>query len=85
MERPPETQLDTLCSAAPQASLKSAGPTTRWQLLLAAFRSALGAPDYRAYAAHRAAHHPGQTLLSPREFFRERQAAKYRRGSSRCC
>jgi len=58
---------------------------TRWQLLLAAFRSALGAPDYRAYAAHCAAHHPDQTLLSPREFFRERQAAKYRRGSSRCC
>lgn len=48
-------------------------------------RSALGAPDYAAYLAHRRAHHPGEAPLSAAEFFRERQAAKYRRGASRCC
>lgn len=58
---------------------------TRWQLVVASLRSALGAPDYEAYVAHRRLHHPDQALLSRSEFFRERQAARYRRGSSRCC
>ena len=58
---------------------------TRWQLAVATLRSALGAPDYDAYVEHRRLHHPEQALLSRSEFFRERQAARYRRGSSRCC
>ena len=52
---------------------------------LATLRSALGAPDYQTYVAHRRAHHPGEPVLGATEFFRQRQAAKYRRGSSRCC
>ena len=46
---------------------------------------AVGIPDYEAYVAHRRAHHPGERVMSYEEFFRERQAARYRRGSSRCC
>jgi uncharacterized short protein YbdD (DUF466 family) len=48
-------------------------------------RLAIGVPDYRTYLAHRHAHHPNEPLMSYKEFFRERQAARYRRGSSRCC
>ncbi len=48
-------------------------------------RLAIGIPDYEAYVAHRRAHHPGERVMSREEFFRERLAARYRRGSSRCC
>jgi len=46
---------------------------------------AVGLPDYQAYVAHRRAQHPGEPVMSYEEFFRERQASRYRRGSSRCC
>ncbi len=46
---------------------------------------AVGLPDYQTYAAHRRAHHPNEPVMSYEEFFRERQASRYRRGSSRCC
>jgi uncharacterized short protein YbdD (DUF466 family) len=48
-------------------------------------RLAVGVPDYDNYVAHRRAHHPGKPVMSYEEFFRERQASRYRRGSSRCC
>jgi uncharacterized short protein YbdD (DUF466 family) len=53
--------------------------------LAQAARLAVGVPDYQAYLAHRRAHHPGEPAMSYEAFFRERQAARYRRGSSRCC
>lgn len=46
---------------------------------------AVGLPDYQGYVAHRRAHHPGEPVMSYAEFFRERQASRYRRGGSRCC
>ena len=46
---------------------------------------AVGIPDYEGYVAHRRAHHPGESVMSYEEFFRERMASRYRRGSSRCC
>lgn len=48
-------------------------------------RLAVGIPDYEAYVAHRRAHHPDEPAMSREEFFRERLAARYRRGTSRCC
>jgi uncharacterized short protein YbdD (DUF466 family) len=48
-------------------------------------RLAVGLPDYHNYVAHRQARHPGEPVMSYEEFFRERQASRYRRGSSRCC
>ena len=53
--------------------------------LLRSARLAVGVPDYDNYIAHRRAHHPGEPVMSYPEFFRERQASRYRRGSSRCC
>jgi uncharacterized short protein YbdD (DUF466 family) len=46
---------------------------------------ACGMPDYEQYAAHLRAHHPERVVPSFAEFFRERQAARYGRGRSRCC
>ncbi|MBV8063852.1 MAG: YbdD/YjiX family protein [Nevskia sp.] len=46
---------------------------------------AVGIPDYEVYVAHRHAHHPGEPLMSYEAFFRERQASRYRRGTTRCC
>lgn len=57
----------------------------RLKNLAAAARLAVGVPDYRRYVEHRRQHHPGEPLMSYEEFFRERLAARYRRGSSRCC
>jgi len=70
-------------SLHPQSEITAA--MTRWQVAVASLRSALGAPDYEAYATHRRLHHPDQPVLSRSEFFRERQLARYRRGASRCC
>ncbi|MBL6749375.1 MAG: YbdD/YjiX family protein [Nevskia sp.] len=48
-------------------------------------RLAVGIPDYQGYVSHRRLRHPGEPVMSYEEFFRERLAARYRRGTSRCC
>jgi uncharacterized short protein YbdD (DUF466 family) len=48
-------------------------------------RLAVGVPDYARYVEHRRARHPGEAVMSYEEFFRERTAARYRKGASRCC
>jgi uncharacterized short protein YbdD (DUF466 family) len=62
---------------------------TRWRALLeraaAAIRLVVGVPDYRRYVAHLRAAHPERTPLDYPAFFRERQAARYDRSSTRCC
>jgi uncharacterized short protein YbdD (DUF466 family) len=53
--------------------------------LASAARLALGLPDYDTYVAHRRERHPGEPVMSYEEFFRARVAAKYGKGSTRCC
>lgn len=48
-------------------------------------RLAIGQPDYATYVAHLRARHPEQPVPSREAFFREREAARYGRGRSRCC
>lgn len=48
-------------------------------------RRVIGAPDYAGYLAHMRQHHPEVRPLAPREFERERLAARYERPGSRCC
>ena len=48
-------------------------------------RAFVGVPDYEAYLAHWRAHHAGQPPLDRAAFVRDRQAARYARGRSRCC
>jgi uncharacterized short protein YbdD (DUF466 family) len=46
----------------------------------------VGVPDYNAYAAHQAATHPDQPVMTQEAFFRERQAKRYGAGRGlRCC
>nr|WP_246616882.1 YbdD/YjiX family protein [Sphingomonas yunnanensis] len=45
----------------------------------------VGQPDYDAYRRHLAEHHPEREAMTRAQFFREREAARYRGGSGRCC
>ena len=44
-----------------------------------------GIPDYERYLAHMAAHHPGEPLLSRRDFFAQAIDRKYGKSGPRCC
>ncbi len=51
-------------------------------------RLMVGIPDYEAYVEHRKACHPGEPVMTYKEFFRNRQDARYATGRgkiSRCC
>lgn len=51
-------------------------------------RLMVGVPDYDTYVAHRRENHPDQPVMSPTEFFRERQDRRYGGGSGgvfKCC
>ncbi|USI73178.1 YbdD/YjiX family protein [Sphingomonas morindae] len=56
-----------------------------WQRLAAMARLMVGLPDYDAYRAHMAQHHPDRAVMSERDFFRDRQRARYGGGGGRCC
>jgi uncharacterized short protein YbdD (DUF466 family) len=48
----------------------------------------VGMPSYHIYLAHMEKHHPGAAVMSYRDFFRDRQAARFGgggRGGFRCC
>jgi uncharacterized short protein YbdD (DUF466 family) len=44
-----------------------------------------GIPDYDRYLEHRAAHHPGEPVLSRRHFAAAAIDRKYCRNGPRCC
>jgi len=48
-------------------------------------RSIIGIPDYDTYLRHCREHHPERTPMTYREFFTERQNARYRGTGGRCC
>lgn len=53
-----------------------------------AARMLVGIPDYETYVAHMQLRHPDQPVMSYKEFFRERQQARYGdngKGGMRCC
>jgi uncharacterized short protein YbdD (DUF466 family) len=56
-----------------------------WRRARDAARLAIGIGDYEAYAAHVRARHPGTEPMDRETWFRERVAARYGRGRSRCC
>jgi uncharacterized short protein YbdD (DUF466 family) len=56
-----------------------------WRAVVVGRRVFLGLPDYDAYVAHLRNRHPERRVPSYREFFAERQAARYKGGGSRCC
>jgi uncharacterized short protein YbdD (DUF466 family) len=48
-------------------------------------RLCCGVPDYDVYVNHLRQHHPERPVPSYKEFFRERQEARYKGGGGRCC
>lgn len=48
-------------------------------------RLMVGVPNYDAYVAHMGANHPDKPVMTYREFFDNRQKARYGGGMSRCC
>jgi uncharacterized short protein YbdD (DUF466 family) len=44
-----------------------------------------GIPDYDRYVAHAERHHPGEPLLSEREFHARAIDRRYSRRGARCC
>jgi uncharacterized short protein YbdD (DUF466 family) len=56
-----------------------------WINATQAARLAIGIPDYEAYVAHLRNHHPQREPMDRDTFFRERMAARYGKGRSRCC
>ena len=56
-----------------------------WQRLTQTARLCCGIPDYEAYVQHLRQHHPERGVPSYDAFFRERQVARYKGASGRCC
>lgn len=59
-----------------------------WRKAAQTARLMVGVPDYDAYVAHRAAHHPGEPVLSRADFHRDRIERRYGTGKGappRCC
>ncbi|ENU1228996.1 MULTISPECIES: YbdD/YjiX family protein [Providencia] len=53
-----------------------------------AARMLIGIPDYDTYVQHMSDNHPDKPLMTYKEFFRERQDARYGgsgKGGFRCC
>lgn len=48
-------------------------------------RLMVGQSSYDAYLDHMRRHHPERSPMSPLEFFRNREQARYGSGSGRCC
>jgi uncharacterized short protein YbdD (DUF466 family) len=51
-------------------------------------RLMVGVPDYDTYVTHLQTNHPGRPIMTHKEFFRERQEARYAVGKGRfrgCC
>jgi uncharacterized short protein YbdD (DUF466 family) len=71
--------------AVAQRAAALAGTTCRglaagWRYL----REVSGDDAYERYLVHHAAHHAGETPLTPKEYFAERQRQKWS-GVTRCC
>ena len=48
-------------------------------------RRVIGVPDYDAYLAHLAAHHPDEAPLTEDAFARDALTKRYAQAGSRCC
>ena len=75
--------------AQPTADGAGASPGARLEGILRSIRrnarQVFGIPDYERYLAHCAAHHPGEPVMSKREFFKRAIDRKYCKSGPRCC
>ena len=57
----------------------------RLAALRRALRQVFGIPDFERYRAHMEAHHPGEKLLTEREFHKMAIDRRYGAARPRCC
>ncbi|HLT59904.1 MAG TPA: YbdD/YjiX family protein [Microlunatus sp.] len=67
-------------SAGPAAVLGRAWRAVRWYVT-----AVMGDNAYRVYLDHQRAHHPGEPVLSERDFWRSRTDDQERNPQGRCC
>ena len=53
--------------------------------LLQLIRRIAGMPDYQGYLSHQRDKHPGEPILSEREFYDRYVESRYGGAGSRCC
>lgn len=82
---------DELAASAKAADASRASGMARTRLLELAravrrvYLQVFGIPDYERYVVHMAVHHPGEPMLTQRQFFAWAMDRKYCRGGQRCC
>jgi uncharacterized short protein YbdD (DUF466 family) len=62
--------------------------TKLWDLASKTANLMVGIPDYETYVRHRQTQHPGEPVMTYKQFFRERQDARYTFGKGKfrgCC
>jgi uncharacterized short protein YbdD (DUF466 family) len=69
----------------PHADARSTRLSDMAKTLHRAYLQVFGIPDYERYMSHMASHHPGDPLLSRREFCARAIDRKYARNGPRCC
>jgi uncharacterized short protein YbdD (DUF466 family) len=72
-------------AASNEAGAARASFRDRLRALRSGYMQIIGIPDYERYLGHMAAHHPGETPLSRREFCARSIDRKYGRSGPRCC
>jgi len=74
-----------LADAAAARAARRARLLERARGLRKAYLQVFGIPDYEGYLAHMAEKHPGESVMSQREFFACAIDRKYSRKGPRCC
>ncbi|WP_245542802.1 YbdD/YjiX family protein [Pseudoclavibacter soli] len=64
---------------------RSAAPTGWWAKVVWILNGMLGANAYQNYVDHHRQVHPGEPVMSEREFWRHKAAEEDRNPSARCC
>ena len=71
--------------AGEAAGARPAGAHGGLHALRQACRQIVGIPDYERYLTHMEEHHPGEPVLSRKEYFARAIDRKYGRSGPRCC
>ncbi|MCC7194181.1 MAG: YbdD/YjiX family protein [Gemmatimonadaceae bacterium] len=69
----------------PASGTPHAAPRSLVASAAAFVRRIIGVPDYAIYRSHMESCHPGEPVMTEREFANERLAARYSRPGQRCC
>ena len=80
-----EVVKPTMDDAAAARQARRARLLERARTLRKAYLQVFGIPDYAGYLAHMAARHPGEGVMSQREFFANAIERKYACNGPRCC